>query len=190
MSSFSHPIRWFQIDVATLRTLCMQHGPLQNLQLYANHGLALIKYSSREEANKAQQALNNCPLGTSTIGAECPSDSEVQAYLQQLGTQAGSITSSAMVAPPNSSGGVTSVAQSWRQAPRTGGRCHTLSESFLRLGIGLLFPNNISLQLIVTYSFFQALTHGAPDGRRPVLELPVCSGHRSREPPNGAHLPT
>ncbi|XP_019555933.3 protein Gawky isoform X2 [Aedes albopictus] len=110
-----------QIDVATLRTLCMQHGPLQNLQLYANHGLALIKYSSREEANKAQQALNNCPLGTSTIGAECPSDSEVQAYLQQLGTQAGSITSSAMVAPPNSSGGVTSVAQSWRQAPRTGG---------------------------------------------------------------------
>ncbi|EAT40859.1 AAEL007449-PA [Aedes aegypti] len=110
-----------QIDVATLRTLCMQHGPLQNLQLYANHGLALIKYSSREEANKAQQALNNCPLGSSTIGAECPSDTEVQAYLQQLGTQAGSITSNAMVAPPNSSGGVTSVAQSWRQAPRTGG---------------------------------------------------------------------
>ncbi|XP_062546140.1 protein Gawky-like isoform X1 [Armigeres subalbatus] len=108
-----------QIDVATLRTLCMQHGPLQNLQLYA--GLALIKYSTREEASKAQQALNNCPLGNSTIGAECPSDAEVQAYLQQLGAQAGNITSSAMVPPPNSSGGVTSVAQSWRQAPRTSG---------------------------------------------------------------------
>lgn len=108
-----------QIDGATLRTLCMQHGPLQSLQLYSNHGLALIKYSTREEASKAQQALNNCSLGSSTIGAECPGDAEVQAYLQQLGVPAGNITSSAMVPPPNSSGGVTSVAQSWRQAPRT-----------------------------------------------------------------------
>ncbi|XP_055638376.1 protein Gawky-like [Toxorhynchites rutilus septentrionalis] len=74
-----------QIDGATLRTLCMQHGPVQDLQLYLNHGLALCKYSSREEASKAQQALNNCPLGNSTIGAECPSDTEVQTYFQQLG---------------------------------------------------------------------------------------------------------
>ncbi|XP_055545594.1 protein Gawky-like isoform X1 [Wyeomyia smithii] len=121
-----------QIDGATLRTLCMQHGPLQNLQLYLNHGLALCKYSSRDEANKAQQALNNCPLGSTTIGAECPSEAEVQTYLQQLGAPTGNIpigigntgggiNSSGSVVPPSSSGSVTSVAQSWRQTPRGSG---------------------------------------------------------------------
>lgn len=103
----------------------MQHGPLQNLQLYLNHGLALCKYSSREEANKAQQALNNCPLGNSTIGAECPSDAEVQTYFQQLGAPTGSLiiggNSSGSVVPPSSSGSVTTVAQSWRHTPRTTG---------------------------------------------------------------------
>ncbi|XP_058815312.1 protein Gawky-like [Topomyia yanbarensis] len=116
-----------QIDGATLRTLCMQHGPLQSLQLYLNHGLALCKYSTREEANKAQQTLNNCPLGNSTIGAECPSDTEVQTYLQQLGAPTGNVAigggvnSSGSIVPPSSSGSVTSVAQSWRQAPRSAG---------------------------------------------------------------------
>lgn len=113
-----------QIDGATLRTLCMQHGPLQNLQLYPNHGLALCKYSSREEASKAQQALNNCPLGSSNIGAECPSEADVQTYLQQLGAPAsvGGGNSSSSIVPPSSSGPVTSVAQSsWRQPPRTTG---------------------------------------------------------------------
>lgn len=111
-----------QIDGATLRTLCMQHGPLQSLQLYPNHGLALCKYSSREEASKAQQALNNCPLGGTNIGAECPSESDAQTYLQQLGAPAvGGIGSSGSIVPPSSSGPVTSVAQSWRQTPRTTG---------------------------------------------------------------------
>lgn len=30
----------------------MQHGPLHSFHLYLNHGIALAKYSSREEANK------------------------------------------------------------------------------------------------------------------------------------------
>lgn len=41
-----------QIDGSTLKTLCVQHGPLQNFHLYLNHGIALAKYSTRDEANK------------------------------------------------------------------------------------------------------------------------------------------
>lgn len=74
-----------QIDGSTLRTLCMQHGPLQHFHLYLNHGIALCKYSTREEANKAQMALNNCVLGNTTICAESPCESEVQNILQHLG---------------------------------------------------------------------------------------------------------
>ncbi|XP_038110226.1 protein Gawky isoform X2 [Culex quinquefasciatus] len=78
-----------QIDGSTLRTLCMQHGPVQNFHLYLNHGIALCKYLSREEANKAQQALNNCVLGNTTICAESPLASEVQTILQHLGIPGG-----------------------------------------------------------------------------------------------------
>lgn len=41
-----------QIDGSTLKTLCMQHGPVQDFRLYLNHGIALTKYSSRDEASK------------------------------------------------------------------------------------------------------------------------------------------
>lgn len=77
-----------QIDGSTLRTLCMQHGPLQHFHLYLNHGIALCKYSTREEANKAQMALNNCVLSNTTICAESPCESEVQNILQHLGVPA------------------------------------------------------------------------------------------------------
>uniref|UniRef100_A0A2M4CQ21 UBA domain-containing protein n=1 Tax=Anopheles darlingi TaxID=43151 RepID=A0A2M4CQ21_ANODA len=74
-----------QIDGSTLRTLCMQHGPLLNFQPYTHHSVALCKYATREEAQKAQQALNNCPLGNTTICAEIPTESDVQYILSQLG---------------------------------------------------------------------------------------------------------
>lgn len=67
----------------------MQHGPLQNFHLYLTHGIALCKYSSREEAQKAQTALNNCVLGNTTICAESPSENEVQSILQHLGAPSG-----------------------------------------------------------------------------------------------------
>lgn len=41
-----------QIDGSTLKTLCMQHGPVQDFRLYLNHGIALTKYSTRDEAIK------------------------------------------------------------------------------------------------------------------------------------------
>ncbi|XP_071444399.1 protein Gawky isoform X1 [Hetaerina americana] len=74
-----------QIDGSTLKTLCLQHGPLQSFHLYLNHELALAKYSTREEAAKAQGALNNCVLGNTTIFAESPGESEVHSLLQHLG---------------------------------------------------------------------------------------------------------
>ncbi|KAB0794077.1 hypothetical protein PPYR_13697 [Photinus pyralis] len=79
-----------QIDGSTLRTLCMQHGPLQSFHLYLHQGFALAKYSSREEATKAQTALNNCVLGNTTILAENPTDWEAQSLLQQVASQGGS----------------------------------------------------------------------------------------------------
>ncbi|KAF5283611.1 hypothetical protein FQR65_LT13817 [Abscondita terminalis] len=79
-----------QIDGSTLRTLCMQHGPLQSFHLYLHQGFALAKYSTREEATKAQTALNNCVLGNTTILAENPTDWDAQALLQQVASQGGS----------------------------------------------------------------------------------------------------
>ncbi|GJQ80904.1 hypothetical protein Trydic_g4721 [Trypoxylus dichotomus] len=76
-----------QIDGSTLRTLCVQHGPLQSFHLYLHQGFALIKYSSREEATKAQQALNNCVLGNTTILAENPTEWEASIHLQQVASQ-------------------------------------------------------------------------------------------------------
>ncbi|EDW83596.2 uncharacterized protein Dwil_GK13697, isoform C [Drosophila willistoni] len=73
-----------QIDGPTLRTLCMQHGPLVSFHLYLNQGIALCKYATREESNKAQMTLNNCVLGNTTIFAESPNEAEVQNILQHL----------------------------------------------------------------------------------------------------------
>lgn len=41
-----------QIDGSTLKTLCIQHGPLHNFHLYLSHGVALVRYSTGEEAAK------------------------------------------------------------------------------------------------------------------------------------------
>lgn len=88
-----------QIDGSTLRTLCIQHGPLQHFHLYLNHGIALCKYASHEESNKAQMALNNCVLGNATICAESPSESEVQNILQHLSVPSSSAQSQIQVQP-------------------------------------------------------------------------------------------
>lgn len=66
-----------QIDGSTLKTLCMQHGPLQLFHLALNNGIALARYSTKEEAAKAQAALNNCVLGNTTILADIATEAEV-----------------------------------------------------------------------------------------------------------------
>lgn len=74
-----------QIDGSTLRTLCLQHGPLSAFHLYLSQGIALVRYSSREEATKAQSTLNNCVLGNTTIFAEFANETDIQQFLQQSG---------------------------------------------------------------------------------------------------------
>lgn len=56
----SHILHSFhpQIDGSTLRTLCMQHGPLITFHLNLPHGNALVRYSSKEEVVKAQKSLH------------------------------------------------------------------------------------------------------------------------------------
>ncbi|KAJ3600213.1 hypothetical protein NHX12_031199 [Muraenolepis orangiensis] len=47
-----------QIDGSTLRTLCMQHGPLITFHLNLTQGNTVVRYSSRDEAAKAQKSLH------------------------------------------------------------------------------------------------------------------------------------
>ncbi|KAL4239264.1 Trinucleotide repeat-containing protein 6A protein [Mactra antiquata] len=72
-----------QIDGSTLRTLCMQHGPLQYFYLNLSHFQALVKYCSTEEAVKAQKALNTCLLSNTTIVAEFVSEAEAIRFVEQ-----------------------------------------------------------------------------------------------------------
>jgi len=74
-----------QIDGSTLKTLCIQHGPLNNFHLFLNNGIALVMYATGREATKAQKALNNCLLGNTTIQANITSEGEAKNIMQQLG---------------------------------------------------------------------------------------------------------
>uniref|UniRef100_A0A8C3XFS9 Adenylosuccinate lyase n=1 Tax=Cyanoderma ruficeps TaxID=181631 RepID=A0A8C3XFS9_9PASS len=65
-----------QIDGSTLRTICMQHGPLLTFHLNLTQGTALIRYNTKQEAAKAQTALHMCVLGNTTILAEFATDEE------------------------------------------------------------------------------------------------------------------
>lgn len=64
--------------------MCVQHGPLKLFHLFLRHGRALVRYSTKEEANKAQSALNNCVLGNATIVAQIPSDADAQQWLNMI----------------------------------------------------------------------------------------------------------
>lgn len=73
-----------QIDGSTLKTLCIQHGPLKNFHLFLNNGIALVMYASGREATKAQKALNNCLLGNTTIQATMTTENEASQIMQTL----------------------------------------------------------------------------------------------------------
>lgn len=139
ISKYFKRVYFQQIDGPTLRTLCIQHGPLLAFHLYLNHGIALCKYSTREEANKAQMALNNCMLGSTTICAETPTEGDVQNILQHLG-------------PPSGSNGLTgsqSGGQNWRlgaaaqsQSVRTPGMNRFLRQVYEELDMGFFRSQN------------------------------------------------
>ncbi|XP_078141005.1 trinucleotide repeat containing adaptor 6Bb.1 [Centroberyx gerrardi] len=109
-----------QIDGSTLRTICMQHGPLLTFHLGLTQGSALIRYSSRQEAAKAQGALHMCVLGNTTILAEFVSEEEVARYFahsQAGGAEGASSGGAAAGGAQGSSGTGTAVASSGGSSP-------------------------------------------------------------------------
>lgn len=90
-----------QIDGSTLRTLCMQHGPLITFHLNLPHGTALVCYSSKEEAAKAQKSLHMCVLGNTTILADFASEEEINRFFAQ-GQSMGVATGWQTLAPTSS----------------------------------------------------------------------------------------
>uniref|UniRef100_A0A3Q3ERU3 TNRC6 PABC binding domain-containing protein n=1 Tax=Labrus bergylta TaxID=56723 RepID=A0A3Q3ERU3_9LABR len=72
-----------EIDGSTLRTLCMQHGPLITFHLNLTQGNAVVRYSSKDEAAKAQKSLHMCVLGNTTILAEFAGEEEVNRFFAQ-----------------------------------------------------------------------------------------------------------
>uniref|UniRef100_A0A3B4UUA1 Trinucleotide repeat containing adaptor 6Bb.1 n=1 Tax=Seriola dumerili TaxID=41447 RepID=A0A3B4UUA1_SERDU len=109
-----------QIDGSTLRTICMQHGPLLTFHLGLTQGSALIRYSSRQEAAKAQGALHMCVLGNTTILAEFVSEEEVARYFahsQAGGAEGASSGGAAAGGTQGSSGTGPVVASSGGSSP-------------------------------------------------------------------------
>lgn len=48
-----------QIDGSTLKTLCMQHGPVKNFELFLSHNIALAKYTSARDTQKVRRRLSH-----------------------------------------------------------------------------------------------------------------------------------
>ncbi|XP_054615838.1 trinucleotide repeat-containing gene 6B protein-like [Dunckerocampus dactyliophorus] len=110
-----------QIDGSTLKTICMQHGPLLTFHLGLTQGRALIRYSSRHEAAKAQSALHMCVLGNTTILAEFLSEEEVAHYFAHCQAAGADGTGTGKAAAAGSSGTGTVMTQSGASSPRSEG---------------------------------------------------------------------
>ncbi|XP_060584662.1 trinucleotide repeat-containing gene 6C protein-like isoform X2 [Ruditapes philippinarum] len=112
-----------QIDGSTLRTLCMQHGPLQYFYLNLAHGQALVKYRSTEEAIKAQKSLNTCLLGNTTIVAEFVSEVEALRFVEQQSAMSSGPSQWSQMGQPRQSTAIGNQRQdtsmSWGMAPPT-----------------------------------------------------------------------
>uniref|UniRef100_A0A7N6FLR8 Trinucleotide repeat-containing gene 6C protein n=1 Tax=Anabas testudineus TaxID=64144 RepID=A0A7N6FLR8_ANATE len=100
-----------QIDGSTLRTLCMQHGPLITFHLNLTQGNAVVRYSSKDEAAKAQKSLHMCVLGNTTILAEFAGEEEVNRFIAQ-GQSLGANTTSWQANPGSNQNRMGGAAQS------------------------------------------------------------------------------
>lgn len=96
----------------------MQHGPLKYFYLSLQNGTAIVCYSTKEEAIKAQASLNTCVLGNTTIMAEFASESEIRRLVEQNqpvpGSSAGGNNSSMWSQPTTSrSYSTSSTSHNW-----------------------------------------------------------------------------
>ncbi|ESO84209.1 hypothetical protein LOTGIDRAFT_155537 [Lottia gigantea] len=67
-----------QTDGNLLRTLCLQHGSLTGFQPIPQIGCVIVSYSTKEDAMKAQRALNSLPINNSTLYADFISEEDVE----------------------------------------------------------------------------------------------------------------
>lgn len=95
----------------------MQHGPLLTFHLGLTQGSALIRYSSRQEAAKAQGALHMCVLGNTTILAEFVSEDEVARYFAHSQAGEGSSPGAVVAGGAQSSSASVTVASSGGSSP-------------------------------------------------------------------------
>ncbi|KPM09553.1 RNA binding domain containing protein 4 [Sarcoptes scabiei] len=103
-----------QIDGSTLKTLCLQHGPLNQFHLSLNHGVAIVRYANRDQAIKAQSALNNCVLGNTRIIADLPMNNEIQQYLMSnVASGMNTVTTLSQQKQQQSNNSLNSLASSW-----------------------------------------------------------------------------
>uniref|UniRef100_A0A7N9AWL5 Trinucleotide repeat-containing gene 6C protein n=1 Tax=Mastacembelus armatus TaxID=205130 RepID=A0A7N9AWL5_9TELE len=109
-----------QIDGSTLRTLCMQHGPLITFHLNLTQGNAVVRYSSKDEAAKAQKSLHMCVLGNTTILAEFAGEEEVNRFFAQ-GQSLGANTTSWQANPGTNQNRMGGAAQSHTIGQWSGG---------------------------------------------------------------------
>ncbi|KAF6019699.1 TNRC6C [Bugula neritina] len=119
-------------DGNLLKTLCSQHGPLQNFFVNANNGQALVRYNTKEESSKAQKNLNSCSFGETTIMAEFVDESEVQKIVEQCQRQPSSLgrSNSVSAAPgsnvwPNTNSSASNLwggssSSTWSALPNSG----------------------------------------------------------------------
>jgi len=85
-----------QIDGSTLKTLCnqhTQHGPLRAFHLFLAQGMAMAQFATSSNAQKAQKALNGCPLNNTTIQAQSIGDADAESFLIRAGAAAGGVPS-------------------------------------------------------------------------------------------------
>ena len=107
----------------------MQHGPLQ--MFYLNQGMALVRYNTRQEAVKAQNALDSCILSNTTILAECIGETEVMQLLEQTpaGGRASVPSSSSSLWPQQSGAASHPPTNSLRQLSMPSGNASSKPES-------------------------------------------------------------
>ncbi|XP_053711174.1 trinucleotide repeat-containing gene 6C protein-like [Synchiropus splendidus] len=110
-----------QIDGSTLRTLCMQHGPLITFHLNLTQGNAVVRYSSKDEAAKAQKSLHMCVLGNTTILAEFAGEEEVNRFFAQGQSLGANTTTSWQANPGANQNRMTSQSHSIGQWSSGGG---------------------------------------------------------------------
>ncbi|XP_076801462.1 uncharacterized protein LOC143445936 [Clavelina lepadiformis] len=71
-----------QVDVGSVRQLCMQQGAMISFQPhYPMEGMALVRYSSPDDAANAKKALNMCMAGSTMLVATVATDQEVNNFV-------------------------------------------------------------------------------------------------------------